>query len=126
MSRFLQVPNGLDGSEHTAFREALDPFLSPAALAPYQADSSGSPPSWSLSAARRLGGGCREIGAAFAVRAQSAWLGWPSDLEGRLLDWIDENHAATRSGDLARTAQVAQEFDDIIRSVLAQRRPDPP
>ncbi len=63
-----------------------------------------------------------EIGAAFAVRAQSVWLGWPSDLEGRLLRWIEDNHAATRSGDPARTAQVAEEFDDIIRSVLAQRR----
>jgi cytochrome P450 len=36
VSRFQQVPNGLDGQEHTAFRQALDPFLSPAALAPYQ------------------------------------------------------------------------------------------
>jgi len=49
-------------------------------------------------------------------------LGWPSDLEGRLLAWIEDNHAATRSGDRARTAQVAEEFDNIIRSVLAQRR----
>jgi cytochrome P450 len=38
VSRFLQVPNGLDGQEHTAFREELDPFLSPAALVPYQKD----------------------------------------------------------------------------------------
>jgi cytochrome P450 len=63
-----------------------------------------------------------EIGAAFAVRAQSAWLGWPSDLEGRLLAWIEDNHAATRSGEGARTAQVAEEFDNIIRSELARRR----
>lgn len=125
VSRFLQVPNGLDGDEHTAYREALDPFLDASALAPYEADFqriatdlvSSLPRGGSVEAVR-------EIGAAFAVRAQSAWLGWPTHLESRLLRWIGENYAATRSGDLARTAQVAQEFDDIIRSVLADRRPD--
>jgi cytochrome P450 len=125
VSRFLQVPNGLDGAEHTAFREALDRFLSPAALAPYQKDFerlaadlvTSLPRSASVEAVR-------EIGAAFAVRAQSAWLGWNPNLEGRLLEWIEENHAATRSGDLARTARVAEDFDDIIRSLLAERRPN--
>jgi len=123
VSRFLQVPNGLDGSMHTAFREALDPFLAPAALAPYRAKFD----QIAAELVRSLPRGAsveavREIGAAFAVRAQSAWLGWPPELEGRLLAWIENNHAATRTGDSARTAQVAEEFDDIIRSVLAQRR----
>ena len=123
VSRFLQVPNGLDGSMHTAFREALDPFLAPAALAPYRAEFE----RIAAGLVRSLPRGAsveavREIGAAFAVRAQSAWLGWPAELEGRLLAWIEDNHAATRSGDRVRTAQVAEEFDDIIRSVLAQRR----
>ena len=36
--------------------------------------------------------------------------------------WIEDNHAASRSGDRARTTRVAEEFDDIIRSVLVQRR----
>jgi cytochrome P450 len=125
VSRFLQVPNGLDGPEHTAYREALDPFLSPTALAPH------------LSGFERIAAelvsslprgvpveAVREIGATFAVRAQSAWLGWPPDLEQRLLDWIGDNHAATRSGEMARTAHVAAEFDDIIRSVLASRHAD--
>jgi cytochrome P450 len=123
VSRFLQVPNGLDGALHTAFREALDPFLAPAALAPYRAKFD----QIAAELVRSLPRGAsveavREIGAAFAVRAQSAWLGWPPELEGRLLAWIENNHAATRTGDSARTAQVAEEFDDIIRSVLAQRR----
>src|SRR5699024_2258571 len=29
VSRFLQVPNGLDGAEHAAFRAATDPFFGP-------------------------------------------------------------------------------------------------
>ena len=123
VSRFLQVPNGLDGALHTAFREALDPFLAPAALAPYQADFDRIAAGLVRSLPRGMSvEAVREIGAAFAVRAQSVWLGWPPELEGRLLAWIEDNHAATRTGDQARTAQVAEEFDDIIRSVLAQRR----
>jgi cytochrome P450 len=124
VSRYLQVPNGLDGSMHTAFREALDPFLAPAALAPYRAEFERIaavlvrtlPRTASVEAVR-------DIGAAFAVRAQSAWLGWSSDLEGRLLAWIEDNRAAARSGDRLRATHVAEEFDDIIRSVLAERRP---
>lgn len=119
------MPNGLDGSEHTTFRQALDPFLSQQALAAYQAD-------FELIAADLVASlprgasveAVREIGATFAVRAQSAWLNWSLDVESRLLDWIAENHSATRSGELARTARVAADFDDILRSVLAARRPD--
>mgnify|MGYP001325846466 CR=1 FL=1 len=122
-SRFRQVPNGLDGEEHTAFREALDPLMSPAALARYG-------PVFERIAAELIAGlprgvsvdGVADIGAVFAVRAQSAWLGWPAELEGRLLTWMDENHAAVREGDLGRTAQVAEDFAEIIRSALAARR----
>jgi cytochrome P450 len=126
VSRFLQVPNGLDGAEHTTFREVLVPFLSPAALAPHVAGFERIAAELVRSLPRGVSvDAVRDIGAAFAVRAQSAWLGWPPDLEERLLGWIEENHAATRSGELARTAQVAADFDDLIRSALASRRADP-
>jgi cytochrome P450 len=125
VSRFPQVPNGLDGWEHTLFRAALDPLLSPAALAPYQADFERIAAELVTSLPRGDSvEAVREVGAAFAVRVQSAWLGWAPEMEGRLLDWIADNHAATRSGDVARTAQVAKEFDDIIRSMLERRAPD--
>lgn len=38
------------------------------------------------------------IGTPYAVRSQSSWLGWPSDLEEALVEWIRDNHAASRSG----------------------------
>ena len=124
-SRFRQVPNGLDGDEHAAFRAATDPLLSADALARHV-------PVFERVAAELVASlplgapvdAVGEIGAVFAVRAQSAWLGWPSSVEERLLAWIGENYAATRSGDLARTRQVAEDFDDIIRTVLAGRTPD--
>ena len=127
VSRFLQVPNGLDGAEHAAIRAATDPFFAPeemARLAPVLRtiavelveelmDSVG-PAGTEVDAVAALG-------AVFAVRGQTAWLGWPEELEPELLDWMVENHEASRSGDLARTTAVAERFDTIIRSVLAPR-----
>lgn len=128
VSRFLQVPNGLDGEEHAAFRAATDPFFSPErmqALAPTvravaaelveELVADVGPAGTEIDAVAA-------IGAVFAVRAQTAWLGWPTRLEPELLAWMVENHQASRSGQLARTAEVAERFDAIIRSVLAPRR----
>ncbi len=125
-SRFRQVPNGLDGAEHAAFREALDPLLSPAALARHVPEFERV--AASLVAALPRGASVEavgEIGAVFAVRAQSAWLGWPAEVEGRLLAWIGENYAASRAGELARTRHVAEAFDAIIAEILEGRVPDP-
>ena len=123
ISRHLQVPNGLDGASHSAFRKLIDRFFTPQALAPYV------PLFHDLAAAilaalprDRPVDAVREVGAVFAVRAQSGWLGWPAELELPLLQWMADNHAATRSGDPARTARVAQAFDAIIHSVVRPRR----
>ncbi|WP_415184191.1 cytochrome P450 [Phaeovulum sp.] len=125
VSRFLQIPNGLDGEAHTRFRAVLDRYLTREALAPFL-------PKFQDIANRLVSQlphgqpveAVGDIGAVFAVRAQCAWLGWPADLEPRLLTWMEANHAATRSGDAQRTAQVAADFDTIIHSVLAPRLTD--
>lgn len=125
VSRHLQIPNGLDGADHARFRAVIDRFLTRDALTPFL-------PVFEQVAARlmaelprgRTFDAVSEIGAVFAVRAQCAWLGWPAELEPRLLDWMTANHAATRSGDDARTAQVADDFEAIIRSVIEPRLAD--
>lgn len=126
VSRFLQVPNGLDGEEHTQFRALIDRHLSQAALTPFL-------PTFKQVAAElvtalpkhTLLDAVSDIGAVFAVRAQCAWLGWPATLEPKLLQWMRDNHAAARSKDNQQLAQVAQDFDDIIRSVVQPRRSAP-
>ncbi|MFP5416372.1 MAG: cytochrome P450 [Actinomycetes bacterium] len=123
VSAHLQVPNGLDGDAHRSARETLDRYFEPRALAPFEPVFrdlarelvSEVPRGTSVDAVG-------DIGAQFAVRAQSAWLGWPTDLEPHLLAWMAHNHAATRSGDRTRTAVVASDFDALIRSVLEPRR----
>ena len=122
VSRHLQIPNGLDGEDHSRFRSVVDRYLTGDALEPFLPVFEGV--AVRLVAALPRGkplDAVGDIGAVFAVRAQCAWLGWPSELEPRLLNWMEANHAATRSGDYERTAEVAGEFDEIIRSVLAPR-----
>lgn len=125
VSGHLHVPNGLDADDHRAARETLDRYFEADALASFE-------PAVrrivrELVAAAPRGAtvdAVRELGARFAVRAQSAWLGWPAELEPHLVAWMERNHAATRSGDRSLTAAVASDFDALIRSVLEPRRGD--
>ena len=123
VSRFLQVPNGLDGAEHERFRALIDGYLSKEALLPYVSvfDKVATELMSELPKGKMLNA-VDDIGAVFAVRAQCAWLGWPTELEPRLLQWMRNNHSATRSKDDVKMAQVAQDFDDIIRSVISPYR----
>lgn len=123
VSRYLQVPNGLDAEEHTRYRKVIEPYLSHDAVEPFipvfkrvASQLAAELPKGEVLDA------VNDIGAVFAVRAQCAWLGWPSELEPQLLAWMGENHAATRSGDHAWMANVAEQFDEIIRSVIQPRR----
>lgn len=122
VSRHLQVPNGLDEATHTEFRALVDRYFTRKRMTALE-------PAVQRVAAELVSQfdvpgpiDAVEVGARFAVRAQSAWLGWPLDLEGELLQWMADNHAATRSRDGARTAEVAQRFDAIIRSLIDARR----
>lgn len=122
VSRHLQIPNGLDGEEHTKFRSIVDRYLTRDALEPFLPVFQGIADRLVTALPRgKPLDAVADVGAVFAVRAQCAWLGWPAELEPRPLAWMEANHAATRSGDYERTAQVAAEFDAIIRSVLAPR-----
>ena len=123
VSRFLQVPNGMDGAEHEHFRALIDGYLSKEALMDYVPvfDKVATELMSELPKGKMLNA-VDDIGAVFAVRAQCAWLGWPTELEPKLLQWMRDNHSATRSKNNVKMAQVAQDFDDIIRSVISSYR----
>lgn len=127
VSRHLQVPNGLDGAEHARFRAVVDRYFTAEAVA--AAEPAVRAVAADLVATLPVPGpvDAVEVGARFAVRAQSVWLGWPADLEDELLRWVADNRAASRSRDRARTTEVAARFDAIIRTLIAARRgPDAP
>lgn len=120
------IPNSLDGQEHTVYRAVVDRYLTPARVAAVEpiarriADEivSGLPRGSTVKT-------IRQIGLPYAVRTQSAWLGWPPDLATTLIDWVRENLAATRSGDRGRTTAAADRFDRIVQSLLDARRSAP-
>lgn len=122
VSLHRQVPNSLDPPEHAAFRQVIDPFFTPARMrdleprvrACAEKVVAALPRNTSVEAVT-------EIGYPFAVRAQATWLGWEG-AEPALLDWMRENHAATRSDDRTRTAAVAAAFDAIVAAQVTRRR----
>lgn len=124
VSRYLQLPNGLDGAEHAMWRALIDPFLNdPATLARVEqiarqvmAELLGELQLPSMVDA------VADLGARYAVRVQLQWLGWAPELEERLLEWINANRRASRSGDQEQTARVARDFDVIIRGELERHR----
>jgi len=121
-SRFLQVPNGMDGPAHSTVRGVVERYFTRermAALEPVLERVA-----TELVAEVPVPGvvDAVALGSRFAVRAQSAWLGWPSTLEDELLDWMADNHAASRSGDPSRTRDVARRFDALVRALVDERR----
>ena len=119
VSRFMQLPNGLDGEEHTKVRAMIEQYLDSPAVEHLEPDFR------ELAreivrdaAAKETVDAVGDLGAQYAVRAMTAWLGWPENINDDLVAWVADNNAATRSGQLERTAAVAERFDDIIRSVV--------
>jgi cytochrome P450 len=119
------IPNSLDGAEHTAFRAVVDRYLTGERVA--REESQCREHAATIVDAIPRGVTIRtiaSIGIPYAVRSQSTWLGWPPDLEDELVEWIRDNHAATRSGDRRRTTEVAERFDQMIRALLETRNGD--
>jgi cytochrome P450 len=120
------IPNSLDGAEHAAYRALVERYLTaervarqePSCRAHAVAIVDALPRDATV---KTIGG----IGVPYAVRSQSSWLGWPPELEDELVAWMQDNHAATRSGDRARTVEVAERFDHLIRTLLDARRDRP-
>ena len=122
VSAHRAVPNSLDPPEHAAFRAAIDPFFAPKRMRELE-------PRLQKIAHEIIAALPRNttvdaitgIGYPLAVRAQADWLGWQG-AESKLLAWMADNHAATRSADRSRTAAVAAAFDEIVLEQVRRRR----
>lgn len=123
VSAHRALPNSLDGEEHRAYRRLIDAYLTEAEVAAQEPQCRAH--AAAIVAALPRGATVRtvlDIGTPFAVRVQSTWLGWPSEIEQELVDWVADNREATRSGERARMAEVAERFDAIISRLLDARR----
>ncbi|NYE19330.1 cytochrome P450 [Microbacterium immunditiarum] len=123
VSRHLHVPNGLDGAEHAEARRLLDPFFAAAEIDALEPELVRIADALVALLVRRDEpfDAVADLGARFAVRAQSAWLGWSPAVEDQLLSWVADNRAASRSRDPVRAGEVARRFDAIIGAMLDER-----
>lgn len=116
------VPNGMDPPEHTAYRRIIEPYFGSQFVEAFEPVCR----AIATELVAELSEEAVELMAAFAhpfaLRMQSAYLGWPERLHEPLRQWIRKNHEATLSGDRTATAAVALEFDGYIRELLAERR----
>lgn len=123
VSAHRALPNSLDGEEHRAYRRLIDAYLTDEDVAAQEPQCRSH--AAAIIEATPRGETVRtvlDIGTPYAVRTQSTWLGWPSEIEQELVDWVADNREATRSGDRDRMAQVAASFDAIITRLLDARR----
>jgi cytochrome P450 len=122
-SSHVSVPNSMDPPEHTAYRQVIEPYFSPARMAEFE-------PVCRAICAELVRALPRDadveimfgLAHPFALRMQCAFLGWPAKLHEPLLQWIHKKNVATLSGDSHAIAAVANEFDDTIRALLKSRR----
>lgn len=123
VSNHLSVPNGMDPPEHTVFRGVVDKYYTPQEMDRFE------PVSRRITAAliddlprdkeiEIMG----DFAQKFAFRNQSAFMGWPTELERPLMDWVRKNHEATLARDRQKMDELAYEFDGYIRALLVERR----
>lgn len=125
VSTHLNVPNGMDPPQHTAYRRLIEPYFGAQVLAAFE-------PECRRIVRERVGAlparGELEWMDGFArdctMRMLCAFMGWPDALHGLLRDWVRKNHAATLAQDRTALADIAFEFDGHIRAQLALRRAD--
>lgn len=123
VSRHLSVPNGMDPPEHTVYRSIIVPYFSEERLRAFEPT-------------------CREIvddmvrlavtseridlvsefALDVAARIHCAFLGWPAELAGPLAQWTNRSREAARANDQAALAQIAREFQELVASMVAERR----
>lgn len=123
VSNRLTVPNGMDGAEHAEFRRVNDLYFTADLMEAFE-------PTCRQLAAGLVDGFPRDtpgdlmadLAEVFALRVQSVFLGWPSDLEEPLRRWTAKNRAATLAQDRRAMAAIAVEFDGFIRDLLTARR----
>ena len=121
-SSHRMVPNSLDRPEHTAFRGAIDNFFTSECMRALEPRIRGI--AHEIVCALPRGAtvdAVTDIGYPLAARAQADWLGWQG-IEGELLAWMAENHAATRSRDRSQAAAAAAAFDEIVLAQVRRRR----
>lgn len=123
VSKHLTVPNGFDPPEHTGYRQVIEPYFQPQRMARFEPGCRRI--AANLAQSLRSHEQIEFIGAfshRFAVEAQCAFLGWPTEMCESLRLWTQKNQMATLSGDRDAMAEIAREFEDYVMQLLQRKR----
>jgi len=117
------VPSGMDPPEHTEYRRIIDCYFQPELMQAFepQCRQIATDLVTSLLVPKEVDF-IADFAQPFAVRAQCAFLGWPSDMHARLQDWLLKNHDATFAQDRAALAELAHQFEGYVLDLLQSRR----
>jgi cytochrome P450 len=124
VSSHLNVPNGMDPPQHTAWRRLIEPYFDARALAAFEPECRNIAREWVDGLPDRAELEWMDFARDCTMRLLCAFMGWPDTLHEPLRDWVRKNHAATLVQDRAAMADIAFEFDGHIRTQLALRRAD--
>ena len=123
VSAHVSVPNSMDPPEHTVYRAIIEPYFSPDAIQRFE------PLCRNL--ANQLVRGLSKVAPfdcvahlaePYALDVQCAFLGWPEDKRDDLQRWMKRNQAAVLAGDRTDMAEVAEQFQDMVSDILANKR----
>lgn len=123
VSHRLTVPNGMDPPEHTEFRALNDRYFTPELMERFEPVCR----DIAIELIDEMPRGryfdvVESLAEIYALRVQSAFLGWPASLEEPLRAWTQKNRIATLKQDRPAMKVIAGQFDGYIRRLLEQRR----
>lgn len=116
VSAHVAVPNGMDGTQHAAYRAVVDRCFTPEQVGSFAPElraiagelvgpmAHADPPVEVMGA----------VAEPYAARSLCAYLGWPPAIADALRRWSADSAEATRTRDRTTLDRVAADFDAII------------
>ena len=119
-------PLHLDPPEHTPYRRALSPLLSPQKVARFEPVIRGICVELLSSMAARGGGDiCEEFSARMPIRVFNAWMNLPPQQADMLAEVGRRYNIAVQSNDEAATKETSLRLYEMARAILAERKARP-
>ena len=119
-------PLHLDPPEHTPYRRALSPLLSPQKVARFEPVIRAICVELLASMAARGGGDiCEEFSARMPIRVFNAWMNLPPQQADMLAEVGRRYNIAVQSNDEAATKETSLRLYEMARAILAERKARP-
>ena len=119
-------PLHLDPPEHTPYRRALSPLLSPQKVARFEPVIRAICVELLASMAARGGGDiCEDFSARMPIRVFNAWMNLPPQQADMLADVGRRYNIAVQSNDEAATKETSLRLYEMARAILAERKARP-